>query len=80
MEILGIGLGLVRRHWQRVGPYVLVELLLPGGSLLALLLFLYRNRGLTGFAPAFVRAATAATRIVMPAVARRPAFCLDFDR
>jgi hypothetical protein len=33
----------LRRHWQRVGPYVLVELLLPGGSVLALLLFLYRS-------------------------------------
>ena len=26
------------------GPYLLVELVLPGGSLVALLLWLYRNR------------------------------------
>ena len=29
---------------QRLGPYVLIELLLPGGTLFALLLFLYRQR------------------------------------
>ena len=28
---------------QRLGPYVLLEVLLPGGTLFALLLFLYRN-------------------------------------
>ena len=32
---------------QRLGPYLLIELLLPGGSLLALLFFLYeRGKGL----------------------------------
>jgi hypothetical protein len=29
---------------QRAGPYLLLELLLPGGTLFALLLFLYRRR------------------------------------
>ena len=29
---------------QRLGPYVLIELLLPGGTLFALLLFLYRQQ------------------------------------
>jgi hypothetical protein len=29
---------------ERAGPYLLLELLLPGGTLFALLLFLYRNR------------------------------------
>jgi hypothetical protein len=29
---------------QKAGPYVLVELLLPGGTLFALLLFLYQRR------------------------------------
>lgn len=81
MDILQIGLGVVRRHWQRVGPYVLVELLLPGGSLLALLLFLYRSRGVAGFAPALARAAALGPRIVMTAAAvRRPAFRLEFAR
>lgn len=28
---------------QRAGPYVLLELLIPGGTLFALLLFLYRR-------------------------------------
>ena len=29
---------------RRVGPYLMLEILLPGGTLLALLLFLYQNR------------------------------------
>lgn len=29
---------------QRAGPYVLMEILLPGGTLFALLVFLYRRR------------------------------------
>ena len=29
---------------QKLGPYLMVEILLPGGTLLALLLFLYRRR------------------------------------
>ena len=32
---------------QRAGPYLLIELLLPGGTLIALLLFAMRNRSLT---------------------------------
>ena len=31
---------------RRVGPYLMLEILLPGGTLFALLLFLYRNRKL----------------------------------
>ena len=34
-----------RRLARDMGPYLLVEILLPGGSLLALALFLYRRRG-----------------------------------
>ena len=36
---------------RRLGPYLMLEILLPGGTLLALLLFLYRRRqsdGATG--------------------------------
>jgi len=36
---------------RKLGPYVMLEILLPGGTLLALLLFLYRRRqsdGATG--------------------------------
>ena len=34
----------LRRYGQRLGPYLMLEILLPGGTLLALLLFLYRRR------------------------------------
>jgi hypothetical protein len=44
MEVLVIGLDMLRRLVPRMGPYVLVELLLPGGTLIALLLYLYRRR------------------------------------
>jgi len=36
----------LRRFGARLGPYVLLELLLPGGTLFALLLFLYQRRRL----------------------------------
>ena len=36
---------IVRRLARDMGPYLLVEILLPGGSLLALALFLCRRRG-----------------------------------
>lgn len=44
MQIVIDWLGMVRRIGQKAGPYLLVEMLLPGGTLLALLLFLYRRR------------------------------------
>jgi hypothetical protein len=44
MEVFIIGLELLRRWLPRLGPYVLVEIALPGGTLLALLLYLYRRR------------------------------------
>ena len=36
------------RSGAKLGPYVLLELLLPGGTLFALLLFLYQRRKLNG--------------------------------
>jgi hypothetical protein len=33
---------------RRLGPYLMLEILVPGGTLLALLLFLYRRRQLDG--------------------------------
>ena len=30
-------------HGRRLGPYSMLELLMPGGTMLALLLFLYRR-------------------------------------
>lgn len=44
MEIVIAGVEILRRALQRMGPYLLVEVFLPGGTLLALLLFLYRRR------------------------------------
>jgi hypothetical protein len=41
-----VGLEILRRWLSTVGPYLVVEVLLPGGTLLALLLFLYRRRQL----------------------------------
>jgi hypothetical protein len=35
---------------RRLGPYLILEILLPGGTLLALLLFLYRRRRVNGAA------------------------------
>jgi len=37
-------LGLLRRLAQNFGPYLMLEIVMPGGTLLALLLFLYRRR------------------------------------
>ncbi len=34
----------LRRYGQRLGPYLMLEILLPGGSLFALMLFLYQRR------------------------------------
>jgi len=44
MEIVIAIIEIVRRLARGMGPYLLVEILLPGGSLLALALFLYRRR------------------------------------
>jgi hypothetical protein len=38
---------LLRRFGARLGPYVLLELLLPGGTMFALLLYLYQRRKLS---------------------------------
>ena len=37
-------LDILRKVGQKTGPYLMLEILLPGGTLLALLLFLYRHR------------------------------------
>lgn len=43
MEFAIESLEALSRLLQRIGPYLLVEILLPGGTLLALLLFLSRS-------------------------------------
>jgi len=44
MEVVMIGVEMLRRAWCKLGPYVLVEIVMPGGTLLALLLYLYRRQ------------------------------------
>ena len=44
MEIIVLGLEIARRLASKAGPYLVIEILLPGGTLLALLLYLYHRR------------------------------------
>jgi hypothetical protein len=46
MDMVMSSLVMLRRFGQKVGPYLMLEILLPGGTLFALLLFLYRRRKL----------------------------------
>jgi hypothetical protein len=62
MQMVTIALETLRRVCEKAGPYLLLEIFLPGGTLLALLLFLYRRRklGRTGDRPYFSAEARAA--------------------
>ena len=44
MRYLARLLSVAREAAQQVGPYLAIEILLPGGTLIALALFLYRRR------------------------------------
>ena len=44
MQRLIVILAALRRWVQKLGPYVVLEILLPGGTLFALLLLLYQSR------------------------------------
>jgi len=44
MEIATLALNVLRRLLQQAGPYLAIEIILPGGTLLALALYLYRHR------------------------------------
>jgi hypothetical protein len=44
MDVIIRGLQSLRRFGQKAGPYLMLEILMPGGTLLALLLFLYQRR------------------------------------
>jgi len=46
MRIIRSGFTWLRRIGQNLGPYLVLELVLPGGTLFALLLFLYRRGSL----------------------------------
>ena len=51
MQFVVRSVGMTWELARRLGPYLMLEILLPGGTLLALLLFLYRRRqshGATG--------------------------------
>jgi len=48
MDIVNRSFGWLRRVGRKLGPYLMLELLMPGGTLLALLLFLYRRGTLQG--------------------------------
>ena len=64
MQTVASWLGLLRRLGQKAGPYLMVEMLLPGGTLLALLLFLYQRRK-----PDIGKAAQHAVLVLMRALA-----------
>ena len=44
MELLSKSWQRARRLGRRIGPYLLVETLMPGGTLLASALYVYRSR------------------------------------
>ena len=46
MQIISSALAIMRQLGRKLGPYVMLEILLPGGTLFALLLFLYQRRKL----------------------------------
>jgi hypothetical protein len=82
MQGLARYLGSARKLAQTFGPYLLVEILLPGGSLIALALLVYRRKGRRfglelGTASARVRrlveaAGTIFGRMSIPGFAVRP--------
>jgi hypothetical protein len=48
MQFVVRSVGVTWELARRLGPYLMLEILLPGGTLLALLLFLYRRRQSNG--------------------------------
>ena len=46
MRTIVRSLSVLGRFGQKLGPYLMLEILLPGGTLFALLLFLYQRRKL----------------------------------
>lgn len=61
MEAVIRTLEVLRRWGQKLGPYLLLEILMPGGTLFALLLFLYQSKRIS-FGSVAPRAAIAVTR------------------
>jgi hypothetical protein len=46
MQAVMRSLGVLRRLVEALGPYLVLELLLPGGTLFAVVLFMYQRRKL----------------------------------
>ena len=44
MQTVARALASIVSFWYRVGPYLVLEIVMPGGTLLALLLFVCRHR------------------------------------
>ena len=65
MESVGKAWEKVRRISRALGPYLMVEIFLPGGTLVALLLFLYRRSRSNGTTAAWTSVAWV-QRIVDP--------------
>ena len=64
MEMVMIGVGLLRRLLPRIGPYVVMAIVLPGGTLIALLAYLYARRDAKATMPAAIwRAAERLKRV-----------------
>ena len=78
MQIVFSYFGILRRFGQKFGPYLMVEMLLPGGTLLALLLYLYHRRkpdirkGIEGAVLAMTRALASVfePRVLVPVPAK----------
>ena len=64
MEVVIRILKALRRWGRKLGPYLLLELLMPGGTLFALFLFLYQSKKLS-FGAVAPRAAIAVTRALV---------------
>lgn len=83
MQIVFGYFGILRRLGQKFGPYLMVEMLLPGGTLVALLLYLYQRRkpdirrGLDGVVLAVTRtlASVFEPRVLVPVPAKRQSAC-----
>ena len=71
MQLVLGSLAVLRGFLRRLGPYLVLEILLPGGTLLALLLFLYRRRKLDSRSDA-PRTVAAMTRALAGMGADRP--------
>jgi len=69
MDVVLRGLERVQRFGRQFGPYVLLEMVMPGGTLLALLLFLCRCKRID--VERWMRWATRVTTRIVPTFAMK---------